>query len=86
MCLQQDLRDQGIDPEKLRALPTADDRNYHALQEGESRRDAGVRAVRLDGEQDRRRFSRPRARAGPTAYTAFIGRAAPAQYRDEFAR
>jgi NitT/TauT family transport system substrate-binding protein len=88
MCLQQDLRDQGIDPGRLsRFSDRAMSRNYHALQAGD-----------LDVLQTFEPFVSMAERAqagevlyaattrGPTAYTAFIAaRAACATYRDEFA-
>jgi NitT/TauT family transport system substrate-binding protein len=88
MCLQQDLRDQGIEPGGLpRISDGAMTRNYHGLQAGD-----------LDVVQTFEPFISMAARdraaevlyaasiRGPTAYTAFIStRAACANYRDEFA-
>ncbi len=88
MCLQQDLRDQGIDPDKLprfsdRAMP----RNYHALQAGDidvmQAFEPFISMAEQDGAGDILYAASTR---GPTAYTAFIAtREACAKYRDEFA-
>ncbi len=75
MCLQQDLRDQGIDPEKLpRFSDRAMTRNYHALQAGDidvmQAFEPFVSMAEQDGAGDVLYAASTR---GPTAYTAFIG-------------
>ena len=75
MCLQQDLRDQGIDPEKLpRFSDRAMTRNYHALQAGDidvmQAFEPFVSMAEQDGAGDVVYAASTR---GPTAYTAFIG-------------
>jgi NitT/TauT family transport system substrate-binding protein len=88
MCLQQDLRDQGIDPEKLpRFSDRAMTRNYHALQVGDidvmQAFEPFISMAEQDGAGDVLYAASTR---GPTAYTAFIAtREACATYRDEFA-
>ena len=88
MCLQQDLRDQGIDPDKLpRFSDRAMTRNYHALQAGDidvmQAFEPFVSMAEKDGAGDILYAASTR---GPTAYTAFIAtREACAKYRDEFA-
>ena len=88
MCLQQDLRDQGMDPEKLpRISDRAMTRNYHALQAGDidvmQAFEPFVSMAEKDGAGDILYAASTR---GPTAYTAFIAtREACAKYRDEFA-
>src|SRR3954471_19957496 len=88
MCLQQDLRDQGMNPETLprfsdRAMP----RNYHALQAGDidvmQAFEPFISMAEKDGAGDILHAASTR---GPTAYTAFIAtREACAKHRDEFA-
>ncbi len=88
MCLQQDLRDQGIDPEKLpRFSDRAMTRNYHALQAGDidvmQAFEPFVSMAEQDGAGDVLYAASTR---GPTAYTAFIAtREACATYSAEFA-
>ena len=87
-CLQQDLRDQGIDPDKLpRFADRAMSRNYHALQAGDidvmQAFEPFVSMAERDGAGDILYAASTR---GPTAYTAFIAtRDACAKYREEFA-
>jgi NitT/TauT family transport system substrate-binding protein len=88
MCLQQDLRDQGMNPETLprfsdRAMP----RNYHALQAGDidvmQAFEPFISMAEKDGVGDILHAASTR---GPTAYTAFIAtREDCAKHRDEFA-
>ena len=88
MCLQQDLRDRGLDPEKLRRFSDrAMTRNYRALQAGEldamQAFEPFISMAEKDGAGDILYAASTR---GPTAYTAFIAtRDACAKYRDEFA-
>jgi NitT/TauT family transport system substrate-binding protein len=88
MCLQQDLRDQGIDPSSLpRLADRAMTRNYQALQTGEidvmQAFEPFISTAEKDGAGDILYAASAR---GPTAYTAFIAtREACASYRDEFA-
>ena len=88
MCLQQDLREPGIDPDKLpRFSDRAMTRNYHALQAGDidvmQAFEPFVSMAEQDGAGDILYAASTR---GPTAYTAFIAtREACAKYRDEFA-
>jgi NitT/TauT family transport system substrate-binding protein len=88
MCLQQDLRDQGLDPEKLaRFSDRAMARNYHALQAGDidvmQAFEPFISMAEQDGAGDILYAASTR---GPTAYTAFIAtREACTKYRDEFA-
>jgi len=86
MCLQQDLRDRGIDPDRLsrfsdRAMP----RNYQALQAGELDVIQTFEPFVSMAERDRAgEVLYAASTRGPTAYTAFIGtHAACATYRDE---
>jgi len=88
MCLQQDLRDQGIDPSRLTRFS---DRgmtcNYHALQAGDvevmQTFEPFVSMAEREGVGEVLYASSTR---GPTAYTAFIGtRAACGTCRDELA-
>ena len=87
MCLQQDLRDQGIDPEKLpRFSDRSMTRNYHALQAGDidvmQAFEPFISMAEQDGAGDILYAASTR---GPTAYTAFIAtREACAKYREEF--
>jgi NitT/TauT family transport system substrate-binding protein len=88
MCLQQDLRDQGIDPEKLpRFSDRAMARNYHALQAGDIDVMQAFEPFVSMAEQDKAGDVLYAASTrGPTAYTAFIAtREACAKHRDEFA-
>jgi NitT/TauT family transport system substrate-binding protein len=88
MCLQQDLRDQGIDPDRpSRFSDRAMTRNYHALQAGDvdvmQTFEPFVTMAERDGAGELLYAASTR---GPTTYTAFIGtRAACSTYRDEFA-
>lgn len=88
MCLQQDLRDHGIDPGRLpRIADRAMARNYHTLQAREldvvQTFEPFVSMAERDGAGEVLYAASTR---GPTAYTAFIStRAACAAYRDEFA-
>jgi NitT/TauT family transport system substrate-binding protein len=88
MCLQQDLRDHGIDPSSLaRFSDLAMARNYHALQAGDidvmQAFEPFISMAEQDGAGDILYAASTR---GPTAYTAFIAtREACAKYRDEFA-
>jgi NitT/TauT family transport system substrate-binding protein len=87
MCLQQDLRDQGIDPDALpRIADRAMTRNYHALQAGDldvmQAFEPFASMAEQDGALDILYAASTR---GPTAYTAFIAtREACTKYRDEF--
>jgi NitT/TauT family transport system substrate-binding protein len=88
MCLQQDLRDQGIDPGRLsRFSDRAMNRNYHALQVGDldviQTFEPFASMAERDGAGE---VLYPASTRGPTTYTALIStRAACATYRDEFA-
>jgi NitT/TauT family transport system substrate-binding protein len=88
MCLQQDLRDQGIDPDKLpRFSDRAMARNYNALREGDldvmQAFEPFVSMAEQDSAGDVLYAASTR---GPTAYTAFIAtRNACATYGGEFA-
>jgi NitT/TauT family transport system substrate-binding protein len=88
MCLQQDLRDQGMDPAALaRFTDRAMTRNYLALQAGDldvmQAFEPFISMAEQDGAGDILYAASTR---GPTAYTAFIAtREACAKYRDEFA-
>ena len=87
-CLQQDLRDQSIDPDKLpRFADRAMARNYHALAAGDldvmQAFEPFVSMAEKDGAGDILYAASTR---GPTAYTAFIGtRDTCTKYREEFA-
>ncbi len=88
LCLQQDLRDHGIDPDKLprfsdRAMP----RNYHALAAGDIEVMQAFEPFVSMAERDRAGdILYAASTRGPTAYTAFIAtRQACEQHRDEFA-
>jgi NitT/TauT family transport system substrate-binding protein len=88
MCLQQDLRDQGIDPGRLpRIADRAMSRNYHSLQARELDVVQTFEPFVSMAERDRAgEVLYAASTRGPTAYTAFIStRAACAAYRDEFA-
>jgi NitT/TauT family transport system substrate-binding protein len=88
MCLQQDLRDQGVDPAKLaRIADRAMTRNYVALKSGEldamQTFEPFVSMAEKDGAGEVLYQASTR---GPTTYTAFVAtREACAKYRDEFA-
>jgi NitT/TauT family transport system substrate-binding protein len=88
LCLQQDLRDAGLDPAKLpRFSDRAMTRNYHALQAGDidvmQAFEPFISMAEQDGAGDILYAASTR---GPTAYTAFIAtREACAKHRDEFA-
>jgi NitT/TauT family transport system substrate-binding protein len=88
LCLQQDLRDHGIDPAKLpRFSDRAMTRNYHALQAGDidvmQAFEPFISTAERDGAGDILYAASAR---GPTAYTAFIAtRQACTKHRDEFA-
>ena len=88
MCLQHDLRQAGIDPDKLpRFSDRAMTRNYHALQAGDievmQAFEPFVSMAERDGAGEVLYAASTR---GPTSYTAFIAtRAACDKYRDEFA-
>src|SRR6185312_252815 len=87
MCLQQDLRDQGMDPAKLpRFSDRAMTRNYHALQAGDidvmQAFEPFISMAERDGAGDILYAASTR---GPTAYTAFIAtREACEKYLSEF--
>ena len=88
MCLQQDLRDQGIDPQKLpRFSDRAMTRNYLALQAGDIEVMQAFEPFISMAEKDNAADILYAASArGPTAYTAFIAtREACARHHDEFA-
>ena len=88
LCLQQDLRDQGMDPSTLsrfsdRTMP----RNYRALAAGDidvmQAFEPFISMAEKDGAGDILYAASTR---GPTAYTAFIAtREACTKHRDEFA-
>jgi len=88
MCLQQDLRDQGIDPGRLSRFSDGTmTLNYHTLQTGDldviQTFEPFVSIAEREGAGAVLYAASTR---GPTAYTAFIStRAACATYRDEFA-
>ena len=89
MCLQQDLRDQGMDPDKLsRHLRPHDDRaTMRRCKAGDidvmQAFEPFVSMAEKDGAGDILYAASTR---GPTAYTAFIAtRDACAKHRDEFA-
>jgi NitT/TauT family transport system substrate-binding protein len=87
-CLQQDLRDQGIDPDKLpRFSDRAMTRNYHALQAGDiDVMQAFEPFVSMAAKDGAGEILYAASTRGPTAYTAFIGtRDACTKYREEFA-
>ena len=88
MCLQQDLRDQGMDPEKLpRFSDRSMTRNYHALQAGDIDVMQAFEPFISMAEQDKAGdILYAASTRGPTAYTAFIAtREVCTKYRDEFA-
>jgi NitT/TauT family transport system substrate-binding protein len=88
MCLQQDLRDQGMDPDKLaRIFDRAMTRNYVALKAGDldvmQTFEPFVSMAEKDGAGEILYAASTR---GPTSYTAFVAtRDACAKHRDEFA-
>jgi NitT/TauT family transport system substrate-binding protein len=88
LCLQQDLRDQGMDPTKLpRFSDRAMTRNYNALKAGDidvmQAFEPFVSMAERDGAGSILYAASTR---GPTAYTAFIAtREACMKHRDEFA-
>ena len=74
LCLQHDLRLQGIDPAKIDCVTgrTMAD-NLEALRQRRARRGADVRALRLDGVAGRRGEILYAANSrGPTVYTTFL--------------
>ena len=87
MCLQQDLRDQGIDPETLpRFSDRAMTRNYHALQAGDidvmQAFEPFVSMAERDGAG---KVLYAASARGPTSYTAFIAtRGACERHREAF--
>jgi NitT/TauT family transport system substrate-binding protein len=88
MCLQQDLRDQGVDPDKLPRFPDrAMTRNYHALAAGDIEvMQAFEPFVSMAEQDDAGEVLYAASARGPTAYTAFIAtREACASHRSEFA-
>jgi NitT/TauT family transport system substrate-binding protein len=88
MCLQQDLRDEGLDPDRLSRISNhAMTRNYQTLQAGELDVIQTFEPFVSMAERDRAgEVLYAASTRGPAAYTAFIGtRAACATYRDEFA-
>jgi NitT/TauT family transport system substrate-binding protein len=88
MCLQHDLRQAGIDPDKLpRFSDRAMTRNYHALQAGDIEVMQAFEPFASMAEQDGAgEVLYAASTRGPTTYTAFIAtRDACEKYRDEFA-
>ena len=88
MCLQQDLRDQGIDPDALpRIADRAMTRNYHALQAGDLDVMQAFEPFASMAERDGAgEVVYAASSRGPTSYTAFIAtRSACEKYREEFA-
>jgi NitT/TauT family transport system substrate-binding protein len=86
-CLQQDLRDQGIDPAQLpRFSDRAMTRNYNALQAGDIDVMQAFEPFISMTERDKAGdILYAASTRGPTAYTAFIAtRGACERYRDEF--
>jgi NitT/TauT family transport system substrate-binding protein len=87
MCLQQDLRDQGMAPESLsRVSNRTMTHNYHALKAGDidvmQAFEPFISMAKKDGAGDILYAASAR---GPTAYTAFIAtREACTNYREEF--
>lgn len=88
MCLQQDLRDAGLDPASLpRISDRAMTRNYHALQAGDidvmQAFEPFVSMMEKDNAGETLYAASTR---GPTSYTAFIAtKDACTKHRDEFA-
>jgi NitT/TauT family transport system substrate-binding protein len=88
LCLQQDLRDQGVDPATLaRFSDRAMTRNYHALKAGDIDVMQAFEPFISMAENDLAGdILYAASTRGPTAYTAFIAtREACAKHRDEFA-
>src|SRR3954468_16646776 len=88
MCLQHDLRENRIDPDKLpRIADRAMNRNYNALKAGDLDVMQAFEPFASMAEQDKAAdVLYAASRRGPTAYTAFIAtREACAKYRAEFA-
>jgi NitT/TauT family transport system substrate-binding protein len=88
MCLQHDLRQAGIDPDRLpRFSDRAMTRNYHALQAGDIEVMQAFEPFASMAEQDGAgEVLYAASSRGPTSYTAFIAtRSACEKYRDEFA-
>jgi NitT/TauT family transport system substrate-binding protein len=88
MCLQQDLRDSGIDPNKLPHFSDrAMTRNYHALQAGDIEVMQAFEPFASMAEQDGAgEVLYAASTRGPTSYTAFIAtRDACDKHRDAFA-
>ena len=88
MCLQHDLRESRIDPDKLpRIADRAMGRNCNALKAGDLDVMQVFEPFVSMAEQDKAvDVLYAASRRGPTAYTAFIAtREACAKYRDEFA-
>ncbi len=88
MCLQHDLRETGIDPDKLPHFSDrAMTRNYHALQTGDIEVMQAFEPFASMAERDGAGEVLYAASArGPTSATAFIAtRDACEKYRDEFA-
>jgi NitT/TauT family transport system substrate-binding protein len=88
MCLQQDLRDIGIDPAKLPHFSDrAMTRNYHALQAGDIEVMQAFEPFASMAEQDGAgEVLYAASTRGPTSYTAFIAtRDACDKHRDAFA-
>ena len=87
MCLQQDLRDQGMAPENLSRFSNRTmTHNYHALKAGDIDVMQAFEPFISMAEKDEAGDILYAASArGPTAYTAFIAtREACTKYRDEF--
>ena len=88
MCLQQDLRDQGMDPSRLsRRADQAMTRNYVSLKSGDidvmQTFEPFVSMAEKDGAGEVLYAAGAR---GPTTYTAFVAtRGACMKHRDEFA-
>ena len=86
MCLQQDLRDQGMDPDACAHLRPGDDAQLRCAPGRRPRCDAGVRAVVSMAEKDRAGESSMRpARAGRPPTPPSSQRVTPLKHRDEFA-
>ena len=88
LCLQQDLRDHGIDPTKLpRIFDRTMVRNYAALKAGDiDVMQAFEPFVSMAENDGTGAILYAASTRGPTAYTAFIAtRDACAKHRDEFA-
>ena len=88
MCLQQDLRDQGMDPDKLpRISDRTMTRNYQALQTGDlDVMQAFEPFASMAEKEGAGAVLYAASSRGPTTYTAFIAtRDACAKHRDEFA-